>query len=183
MIGKLRSINQIIHDMNNILFSVSGMILLGKKREAKFELEKIFGKVKFVDKNLSPINYLINAKIYLSKKYKIDFQIDKNVLFPRIDDSELCMIFGNILDNAIESCVNTKSYKKFIKFKFFESDYNYTYSITNSAELLKLPKYNLNGHMGLKIIKELVTKNNGNLNISVNKKIFTICITFPKQYI
>ena len=179
MIKKLENINQILHDMNNILFSISGMILLGKKHEAQLKLEKIFGEISNVDKNLSPVDYLFNAKIKIAEKYKIDFQIDKNIIFPKIDDSELCIIFGNILDNAIESCVKLKLKNRFIKFQFDKLNGKYIYNISNSTKLSKFSKDNFHEHMGLEITKGLIIKNNGNLNLSVNKKIFTICITFP----
>lgn len=181
MIKQINDIDQLIHDMNNILFSISGMILLGKTEEAKFKLEQIFGEFECNDKNFSPINCLINAKIKLARKYKINFHIDKNVLFPPVDDSELCIIFGNILDNAIESCVNLSLYNKFIRFEFINSKNKYIYIISNSKSIFRTSKNKDSCHMGLRITNKLINKNRGLLDISENKEIFNTLIVFPKD--
>ena len=174
MDNNLEEIDFLIHDMGNILFSISGMIVTGKYEKAQKKLEQIFGIFQNIKINFSAMDYLINAKIKIMIKYKIKYDFDKNILFPNIDDSYLCIIFGNIMDNSIESCVNSNKNLKYIKFKFHKIKNKYVYEISNTRSFTneKIKQK----HLGLKIIKKLINKIGGKLKIYKNPKIFKVQI-------
>lgn len=170
-----KNIDFLIHDINNILFSISGMILNGKIKKAQQKMKKIFGTFNKINKKFRPIDYLIQSKLKIMNKLKIKYKIRKNISFPNIDEAELCVIFGNILDNAIESCYYNNINKKFIKIKFIKTKSKYIYIISNFKNNVKNIKNNRK-HLGLKIIKNLMNKNFRILKIQNNKKIFKIRI-------
>lgn len=166
---RMKKIDFIIHNMNNILFSISGLILTGHKKEAQLKMQQTFGAFQHIEENLRPIEYLINAKIHLMNKYKIKLFIDKDISFPNIDEADLCLIFGNILDNAIESCIKFEGDSKFISLIFSKNDKEYTYEISNSRFFSNKEDKNKN-HLGLKTIEKIVHKNHGDFKICQNNK-------------
>lgn len=174
----LNKIDFLIHDMNNALFSISGMILNGQTKEAEQKIKELFGNPQKIRKNFRPINYLINSKLKTMTKMNIKYKISKNILFPNIDEAELCIIFGNILDNAIESCYQNNINKKIIKIKFIKNKNKYIYIISNFKNNNKNIKNTKNKHLGLKIIKNLMQKNFRSFHIKSNKNIFEIIIKF-----
>lgn len=174
MNNNLENIDFLIHDMGNILFSISGMIVTGQYEKAQEKLEEIFGIFQNIEVNFSAMDYLMNAKIKIMNKYKIKYNFDKNILFPNIDDSYLCIIFGNIIDNSIESCVNAKANKKYINFKFNKIENKYIYEIWNTRSFTK--EINKRKHLGLKIIRKLINKIGGKLKFFKNSKIFKVKI-------
>lgn len=173
----LNNIDFLIHDMNNILFSISGMIINGRTQEAEQKIKELFGNFQKINKNFRPINYLINSKLKTMTKMNIKYKISKNILFPQIDEAELCIIFGNILDNAIESCYQNNINKKIIKIKFIKIKNKYIYIISNFKNNNKNIKNNRK-HLGLKIIKNLMQKKFRNFYIKNNKNIFKIILKF-----
>ena len=173
---RMKKIDFIIHNMNNILFSISGLILTGHKKEAQLKMQQTFGAFQHINENLRPIEYLINAKIHLINKYKIKLFIDKDISFPNIDEADLCLIFGNILDNAIESCIRFERDNKFISLIFSKNDKEYTYEISNSRFFSNKKDKNKN-HLGLKTIGKIVHKNHGDFKIcQSNKDVFKLKI-------
>ena len=174
MDDNLEDIDFIIHDMGNILFSISGMIVTGQYKKAQEKLKKIFGIFQNVKIDFSTMDYLMNAKIKIMNKYKIKYNFDKNILFPNIDDSYLCIIFGNVMDNSIESCVNSNKNAKYIRFKFIKIGNKYIYEILNTRSFAK--EIVKRKHLGLKIIKKLINKIGGTLKIFKEQKIFRIKI-------
>lgn len=169
------NIDFLIHDMGNILFSISGMIVTGQYKKAQKKLKEIFGIFQNVKINFSTMDYLINAKIKIMNKYQIKYKFDKNILFPNIDDSYLCIIFGNIMDNSIESCMKSSKNTKYVKFKFHQDKNKYIYEISNTRSFTK--KIIERKHLGLKIIRNLINKIGGTLKIFKTSKIFKVKIT------
>jgi len=174
MDDNLENIDFLIHDMGNILFSISGMIVTGQYEKAQEKLKEIFGIFQNIKINFSTMDYLMNAKIKIMDKYKIKYNFDKNIMFPDIDESYLCIIFGNIIDNSIESCVNSNKNVKYIRFKFIKIENKYIYEILNTRSLSK--EIVKRKHLGLKIIKKLINKIGGTLKIFKEQKIFRIKI-------
>ncbi|MBR0183707.1 MAG: GHKL domain-containing protein [Clostridia bacterium] len=177
MTENFKNIDFLIHDINNILFSISGMILNGQTKKAEQKIKKLFGTFNKINKNFRPIDYLIKSKLKIMDKLNIKYKINQNISFPKIDEAELCIIFGNILDNAIESCYQNNINKKFINIEFIKNKLKYIYIISNfknNSENIK----NNRKHLGLKIIKNLMQKDFRNLQIQNNKKIFKIQIEF-----
>lgn len=180
MAKNFKNIDFLIHDMNNILFSISGMILNGQTKKAEQKLQELFGSFQKINKNFRPINYLINSKLKIMRKMNIKYKLSKNILFPRIDEAESCIIFGNILDNAIESCYNNNINNKIIKIKFIKNKNKYIYIISNFKNNNKNIKKQ-SKQLGLKIIKNLMQKNSRNFYIKNSKKIFKIKIEFENE--
>jgi predicted RecB family endonuclease len=81
------------------------------------------------------LDAIVSAKLVLARTQGIE--VDIQVVFPEnnyISDNDLCVVAGNIIDNAIEACVrmeNTNE-KKFIEIIFIPKGKNLLISIRNS---------------------------------------------------
>ena len=173
-----RNFKEFIHNLGNILFSVSGLIISKKFDEVKLKLSSIFGPMEISDyENFKPINLLLQSKINLMKKYKINFSIEK-MQFPEIDDADLCIIFGNIIDNCINFSIDSAD--KFISIKFKIENGKYIYLFSNSFSYSKCDKnsrYEIKEKIGLKTLRKFMKNNSGNLKFWVDKNIFHLEIS------
>lgn len=172
-----------LHNLGNILFSVSGLLLSERFDEAKTKLSKIFGPIDDNEnlKDYRPIDFLIKSKIDLINKHGIKLSYNK-LEFPQIDDIDLCLIFGNIFDNLINFSLNTT--EKFISIDFKIEGKKYIYSFKNSFLNDKYKKgisKNVKEKIGLKTLKKTIKKNNGSLKLWSDRNVFHTYISLEHE--
>lgn len=173
-----KKFKELIHNLGNALFSVSGLILSKKFDEARIKLDNIFGSLEIDDfKDFKPIDLLFKSKIRMMKKYEINFFIGE-LKFPKIDDADLCVIFGNIIDNCIN--FSRDSLEKLISISFKIEDGNYIYLFSNS--FLYVPcdensRYEIKEKIGLKTLRKILMCNGGNMRFWIKKNIFNLEIS------
>lgn len=103
---ELRSIR---HDMNNQLTALMGYLERSDIEGCRYYLAKITQQLQFSDVAINTgntaLDSIISAKKSLAKSKNITFNL--NLHFQKelpIEPEDLCIIFGNALDNAIEAC-------------------------------------------------------------------------------
>lgn len=99
------------HDINNHLLVLSGLLHSKKYRQAENYLKKLDMMAKGLSETVSTRNSVLDVllweKIRYAKQYNIS--IICNVQIPKesaIDDIDLCILFSNGIDNAINACMN-----------------------------------------------------------------------------
>lgn len=109
-----------------------------------------------------------------------------------INDFDICIIFGNILDNAIEACENiqNKDINKYIYIKSnLKSKYLYIY-IENSKEgdivekenkFITLKKDKYNHGLGIESIKQSIEKYNGKMRVNYDYDNFKVSILVKNE--
>lgn len=104
--GKTRSFR---HDIKNHLSVLGNLLNTGQIEEAKDYLEKLEYKtaeLSFPYQTGNPVvDVLLGEKMELARLEGIETAV--SVILPRtcgIDDFDLCVIFANALDNALEAC-------------------------------------------------------------------------------
>ena len=182
----------IYHDLKNLLFAVHGYITIGKYEKAKEKIISYCDLIpddKIYSNNLdnSYINYLIKSKINIIKQNNIDFKFINNLNFEvSIDPSDLCIIIGNSLDNAIEANEKIKDKdKRWIKFDIFSDNVNIIISICNAIDKevdlnFRTSKKDKTNHgLGINSVKKAVQRNDGLIFFSQKKHIFNVKIEIP----
>ncbi|MCD8022270.1 MAG: ATP-binding protein [Lachnospiraceae bacterium] len=102
----IEEVNRKYHDMKNILLYLN---TAGENPDLQKEIGRLLGTLKPYEAILSTgneaIDVIVNEKLMLCQEKGITCvpYIDGS-LFQFIDGIDLCTIFGNALDNAIESC-------------------------------------------------------------------------------
>ena len=103
--------------------------------EEVLQLEAVQTK-EYVHTSNSVINALFNY--HISKAEKNGIRVDVgDLFFPKnlkLDIADLCSIFGNSLENAVEACMRMERDEKFITIGLRYSDNELVYRITNSTD-------------------------------------------------
>ena len=176
---KIRKIN---HDIKN---NISVMYGLKNEKDREKFIKKIdedlkqYELVKYSNNDI--LNIVLNTKISKAKELGIEMQVDVKNNISFMEDIDVSNLFTNILDNAIEnsSLVDDKIIKFSIKKKLgniiIECSNSYDGEVNYKDKKIKSRKNEEHGY-GLKIIKEIVKKYDGEINISHDDNIFTITI-------
>ncbi len=179
--------NKLRHDMKNHFDIVERMINTSHIQEAKDYMGQIsFDQGEhFVHVNHLVLNYILSSKTKLAKSHGIDLCsviIGKPVTF--IADVDYSILVGNLLDNAIEATIEAKENEINLCLSFYEDRFvievkNCVVDKPKSKQLLTNKKDKSKHGIGLKNIKDIVDKYNGQDVIEVNGNVFYhMCILY-----
>lgn len=170
----VQQMKSVRHDMQNQLTIISNYLDNEKYLEAKKYINNLAGRYlpavkNFINADNEAFNAIINSKIAICNQKKIYIEVKemKNVL-KDFDSIDIGVLFGNLLDNAIEAAQHTKSRRITVDVK---QKKNYlSILVTNS---IKTPVLKSNAELetskndeslhgiGIKTIKALVEKYDG----------------------
>ncbi|WP_326908940.1 sensor histidine kinase [Sedimentibacter sp. MB31-C6] len=168
------NIKIIEHDMKKHLLLLNEYAKHGRNKEIINYTSSIIDDIKYSTfKQISynkALDVILYEKIQSAKNNKIAISINsQNVKFDFIEDIDICIIFSNILDNAIESC--EKSLNKEIQLNIFMVNNKIiTIEMENSCDVkpiiineeLVTNKSNKENHgFGMKSVKKTIKKYNG----------------------
>lgn len=179
------------HDYHNHMQSVKAYLAMGSLEEARAYLDAL-------EQDLDDINLLfntgninadavLNAKISLAIKKGI--QVDYKATVPRaltVSDIDLCVVIGNLIDNAVEACEKVASENQFIRLYIGILQKQLYLSVSNATnetvrkfdeEYISTKRGN-HGH-GLKRINRIVDKYGGFINRKNEPGVFVTEIMLP----
>lgn len=192
---KYTETRQIWHDIHNHLQAVSMLMENGDQEGARKYLHEMTEEL---DQTILPaktganaLDALLYRKISDSKERRMNvrLQFDCSLKQVVISDYDLCSIFGNMLDNALEAMQKVREAKG-----TFEKELCCTLSMRRQNTMLYIncsnpyecePEQSGNRILstkpdakrhgfGLKRIESLCTKHNGQMKISMENKVFCI---------
>ena len=135
------------------------------------------------------LDTLLHEKNTICLQNRIKFICDIN--FKKcsfIEDEDICTIFSNLLDNAIESCLKIKNKETSIILRGIAIDSLFVVKLTNTTngeidstgDNLNTTKKNKSLHgLGLKSVKRTLDKYDGELVIEYDKNVFSAKILIP----
>ena len=180
------------HDYHNHLQSLKGYLSLNKVDQMKSYLNELETDLDSIDTlyhsgNLQ-LDSILNAKLAIAEKGQIRIHCDASIP-PQlhVSDLDLCVILGNLLDNAIESCRKIKNPdERFIRVYIGILKKQLYISITNAtSETVKqrtdhyfTTKRGDHGH-GLKRVDQVVKKYDGYLNRQNEPGVFATEMILP----
>ncbi|EGT4237152.1 ATP-binding protein, partial [Clostridioides difficile] len=192
------SINEIHDKLKYVYHDLKNHMICIKNYDTK---EEIISYVNNLENKINDFEYFRNTgnktldiilgeKIYLCKKYNIEFEDSINISkLQFIQDVDICAIFANALDNAIEACMkmNNNTEKRievkatyvngFAIIKFINTKVN---DIKFIDERIKTSKDNNRVHgIGLASIKYMVSKYDGELIVNYSDNEFILKIMIP----
>lgn len=161
------------------------------------EIEKGKEYIMQMDRDLSDIDHIIksgnimadaiiNSKLSLARSKNIS--INATVKIPEslpVSDTEFCVIFGNLLDNAIEACERiTRNEDRFIRIYIGLFQKQFYLSVTNATDRTdRITAYRTvkgMGHgFGLQRIDSIINKHQGFLNRKNEPGVFVTEIMLP----
>jgi len=182
-----------IHEYNNQIGCIEGMLLNENVEQALNYVTKITGGFKKEGNSIDTNNVIINAII--NSKYKE--ALDKDIVMVikvndlsecAIVDEDIVIILSNLLNNAIEACGKMIE-KRIIWLKFVIEDNMTIISVKNTVEkevdiidgVLITTKENKVEHgLGIKNVKESVEKYKGSYSLQFKENNFFFGIIIPR---
>lgn len=186
-------INRKIHDLKHQIDVIRSEKDLEKREQYLLEMEEaIMGHHVPVETGNPVLDTILTRKnaYCLEHEIKLTCLVDGNLMtfMPVMD---LCSLFGNALDNAIESVEKLESTEqRLIQLKVSEN-HNFVFirlenyvdsDVTFEEGLPKTTKHDQTQHgYGLKSMVHITEKYNGNMTLSNEKNWFVLKIIFPKH--
>lgn len=183
------------HDYHNHIQMMIAYLELGKTEEMKKYLRDLDRDLSTIDQVIKTGNIMVdsilNTKISIAEKNNIKVAADAVVSDKvAISDIDLCVIIGNLMDNAIEACMTIEDEEeRFIRIYIAEKMDQFYIYVSNSFEG-KLNKkgsryFTTKGERehgyGIIRIDRIVDKNQGMINRQSEKNIFATEIILPLE--
>jgi sensor histidine kinase regulating citrate/malate metabolism len=180
------------HDYKNHIQTLKAYMSVCEYDKANAYLDRLDEDLTSVDTIMKTgsiiIDAILNSKISLAKSKTIDVNakaaVPENLTISEID---LCVVIGNLLDNAIEACERISDGEKFIRiFIGIKNTQLYIY-IANTAPNGKLAKINgrfatrKSGYHGFGLVRmdKIIEKHRGFIKRSSEDGAFTTEILLP----
>ncbi|MEF9992034.1 MAG: ATP-binding protein [Peptostreptococcaceae bacterium] len=185
-------VRKLYHDINNHILCIKN--LYGNNYSANAYIENIKNELKYSESEISTDNMILDIIVNNKKKVcnenNIDISIDIN--FSKCGFMEMidvCSIFSNMIDNAIEACTKIDNNKnRFIIIKGTIVNKFFVIKCENSKiNKIKLRKNKIitdkvdsfSHGLGISSIKNSVKKYNGEVTIDYSENKFIIQIYIP----
>ncbi|WMJ22352.1 GHKL domain-containing protein [Paludicola sp. MB14-C6] len=164
------------HDLKNHFTCIMGMIELDEKQHALDYIQQIMeDKInigpKYVETNNQAANIILNNKLAICKELSIDTKCFINGNLSAVSEIDICILLGNILDNAIEASKLCESPKITIDIRGNNDSLQILVgnTIVNSVlkvnSMFKTNKKEKRHHgYGVQNIKGIVSKYNGTID-------------------
>ena len=179
------------HDYHNHLQSFKSYLAQGQVEELSEYLNELEAELDSIDTLVKSgnamVDAILNSKLSLAKKYSIDMNVKVAVLAALpITDVDLCVILGNLMDNAIEACRQIEVDERWLRLYLDTQGEQLYLSIQNAAkEILDFNERNYistkrgDHGLGLKRVSLLVEKYQGFLNLQNEPGIFAVEVSVP----
>lgn len=126
------------HDYHNHIQALATMLEQGDTEKAREFLSEIHDTLTKVDTVLKTGNTMVDAILNskISLMYSKNIRVDATAKVPAeltVKDIDLCVIIGNLLDNAMEACEKLAEGSRFIRIYISVKGNHLYMSFTNSA--------------------------------------------------
>ena len=179
------------HDMNNHIAVLKLLCDSGQEDELKEYIEEMYHKIErandVVVTESTTLASLVSTKKMRAKDLGIKFDSKLILKELNISDMDISILFGNLLDNAIEAA--QKANKKWIDLVVEEKSDCFIVVCENSykdapkkkGEVFVTSKEDEDSHgMGIKSMKQVIEKYKGEIAISFENNVFTVKIQIKK---
>lgn len=182
-------VSKLKHDLHNHLITIKGYLTSHNIDEANNYIDKLSkskGLKSFVSTNNDILNGILNSKISDNEDIEFEMQYDNGLY--EIESTQLTIILGNLLDNAIEA-TRLVSDHKFIKVVLSENDLFIKIYVLNpfiiepkveNNKLVSTKRENRKG-LGLSIVSESVANLGGKMAYAFGNNMFEVTILFEKE--
>lgn len=187
MMNKNRDIRTFRHDYKNNLFALNTYIKDNRNEEALEYIEALTGELINTQNSFATGNYLADA--IFSEKNEIAKSNGTTVSFagtiPQngINNSDLCIIVSNALDNAIRACKKQESSVIEVVAEERANAFIITFAnpieqrvVIKNNQIKTTKKDNVNHGLGISNIKKVAKKYNGSVQLSCTDEQFLIRI-------
>ncbi len=185
-----QTVRRMRHDMKNHLGVAAMLLRDGKYEKAEEYLHGLNQEFAVQAKSYCPdpvVNAVLNAKMQKAQSEGIacEYQVDLQEALP-MDDIDLCSLFANTLDNAIEACVKIRDAKErriLLKARWAKGHFSYEIENTKKNSViekqgnLETDKEDRAAHgIGLRSVRQIVQKYAGEIKIDYTDDSFRVTV-------
>lgn len=179
------------HDYHNHMQVMKAQLAMGNLEGMEEYLNKLEQELDRVDTLVKSGNLMadaiLNSKLTLAGRKKIPVNCKAELPGElAVADVDMCVILGNLLDNAIEACEQIEEGKRFLRIYLTVNKSQFYLSVQNAAreepdfnEKNYITKKRGNHGLGMKRVKAAVDKYHGYLNLANEPEIFAAEVTLP----
>lgn len=184
---QIEAAKQNCHDQRHQYAVIQNFLNNNDIKNALSYIESLNGSIPNISENLYcnnlAVNAIINHYAYIAKKLDIKFEL--RLIFPenlkQVSETDLCVLIGNLFENAIEACSLIPINERFFKIKsgLYNNDYfiivmqnSFDGYIKKTNEGFYSKKRTDSLGVGLKSIEAVCKKYNGSCSFESDKNIF-----------
>lgn len=178
-----------IHDSVHHDMLVMEYLRGGQSEKALKYLERKIDKARLQGKNkytgVDVIDLMLNYKMEEAKKYDIKVHMNLDVFFCPMEDMEMCIVLGNLLDNAIEAVAGLPPEQRWIRIFMKTPNQIFLLEIKNPYEgrrkkeaghyITTKPDRSQHG-LGLDSVERIIGKYHSELEIMDDGKEFLVMV-------
>lgn len=194
-----RQSERLRHDLKNHVFALRGLWEEQMWEKLGDYLKRMEDGAQLGTNEEATGNKAVDALLCQKRKMAEEKQIlwESSVQIPsfcNFDEFDLCVLFGNILDNAVEACDRLKGgearqdSRPFIHIHAEAVKKCFLMEVSNSTEAVDLPKggytdkENAKEHgIGLLNVEDVVRRYNGIMNMEIKSGVFVISVLMPMR--
>lgn len=184
------------HDMRHHFIAISRLAEIDDVVSARVYIQNVLNEYSKVTPNIKICeNFAANAILshYIEKArdnaipIKVQFLLKDDF---RIQDSDLCVLIGNAVENAIEASLEVEENKRFIQIRtssnagrlyiVFVNSFKSSPKIKNGEFLSAKRGYKRSG-VGISSIRAIAKKYNGDIKIETSDNVFKLAVMIPEQ--
>lgn len=180
--NKQSASDKIMHDLRHKFYAFKE-VLDKNYGKAKEMVDALYSELNSVQKmkitGVVSVDSLLNTKIIQAKQNNININITSFLADDiEINDIDLCVILGNLLDNSLEACIeDKKTIDKTIKVQLTQHENKIVIKINNTYEDKGIigktsKKDKLHHGFGLQNVKELIDKYEGYYLVDKKDKLY-----------
>lgn len=172
------------HDYINHMQCIRALIKSNKNSEAEEYINNLSKSSIISNHSYETGNHILDAiiadKTMVAEKSDIKIEVN-GVFTDKFDSVDLCIIFSNLLDNAIEACSNISGLRIITIDMKLQQGYQYIairnpYIQNNNTQLLTTKQDKTHHGFGLSNVRNAVERHNGELLITQGE-VFTVEMT------
>ncbi len=184
-----------IHDMRHQLYPIESYLVSDQNDEALAYVKALLGALNKSQEYIpvwtgnAAADSLLSIKAEMARKQDIEIHMYISLLQVFLSDKDLCVLFGNLLDNAIEAAALC-SHKKWVDIRIIQKGNMLLFSIRNTFRYSPVQK---DGRFistkekpeshgwGLASVRAIVESYGGDLEIHYDDKIFEVSAIFLRR--
>lgn len=183
---------KLLHDVKNHILTLQGLEQDGDLEGMHKYLQSLkntyYNAGKTVQCNNHVLSIILNQEKEKAEQKDISFEI-KELSFSELhlEDADVTVLFGNLLDNAVEACEKAEEGERWITVRIEQKKQGLFVEVTNTVAeipdiengMIVSTKNDRSVHgYGLKNIKEVVDRYEGVMHMEVRNNLFLVQISF-----
>ncbi len=164
------------HDLNNHLLVLEGLIDDGNAEAARGyigDIRRRTDRHQIINTGYAALDVLLTDKMATAKLADIEIEYDIRLHHTGINDFDLCTIFGNIADNAINAASRADTQPRWIRIK---AGVRNQFLVIGAANAYNGDEARNGTGMGIPNIKTVAKKYNGTVEIAEDDNVFNITV-------